>query len=74
MNLLFYWYILVIFSDRMKAVKDSSLDERIKNIKLKVMNYRHRKRLRNCEKEIIKILDMKVIKKILLKNSYFTEG
>ncbi|XKL64633.1 hypothetical protein PGB90_004719 [Kerria lacca] len=46
-------------SVRKKAVKDSSLTEEIKNLKILVMNYRYKKKLRNCDKEIIKILDMK---------------
>lgn len=51
---------LTIVSVKKKALKDSSLPDEVKTVKQQVMNYQYKKKLRKCDKEIIKILDMKV--------------
>lgn len=57
------YYIIVSthnFSAKKKALKDSLLPNEVKIVKQQVMNYQYKKKLRKCDKEIIRILDMKV--------------
>lgn len=52
-------HILRSVSDRVKALKEYPLPNDVKNLKIKIMNYRYKKKMRSCDKEIIKILDIK---------------